>query len=237
MITKRKPHVLQLVLALALAAHAAADILRFGDGALPSCAYDCQPLYAAQYECANGDAACFCARVGEEICADVCAGESRRVAAWVAGECAATSPSPTPTTSSASTTPISTTKASKTTTATAPQKPSSSNDAEEKKADPVEEGEKKDAAVKDPTVAHATAWYPTPSLNRFAKLTRMQVEKTLALLPDGITPDRNPVAAACVLCSLPQICPATNHSEPSALVGDHCAAGVSPDAAAGYGGV
>lgn len=227
-----------LALALAAAGHAAAEILRFGDGALPNCAYDCQALYAAQYECGDGDLACFCARVRERICADVCAGESRQVAGWVAGECATslTPPTPTPTP-----TPRSTTKASKTTIPTAPPKPSSSSDVGEK-ADPAEEDreeeEEKDAAVKDPTVAHATAWYPpTPLLNRIANLTRMQVEKILALLPDGPTPDCDPIAAACVLCSLPQIRPATNHSEPSALVGGHGAASVFHAAAAGYGGV
>jgi len=41
---------------------ASADILQFGPGALPNCAYQCRPLWSAQYECTRESVAgeCFC---------------------------------------------------------------------------------------------------------------------------------------------------------------------------------
>ncbi|KAF8451552.1 hypothetical protein BGX38DRAFT_1142090 [Terfezia claveryi] len=41
---------------------ASADILQFGPGALPDCAYQCRPLWSAQYDCPGENAAgdCFC---------------------------------------------------------------------------------------------------------------------------------------------------------------------------------
>jgi len=41
---------------------ASADILQFGPGALPGCAYQCRPLWSAQYDCHGETVAgeCFC---------------------------------------------------------------------------------------------------------------------------------------------------------------------------------
>ena len=41
---------------------ASADILQFGPGALPGCAYQCRPLWSAQYDCPEEAVAgeCFC---------------------------------------------------------------------------------------------------------------------------------------------------------------------------------
>ncbi|KAI5789076.1 hypothetical protein EDC01DRAFT_631124 [Geopyxis carbonaria] len=83
-------------LLLNLASFAAAEeLLQFNTSALPACAYNCAPLYSAQYDCARtgGDGArvdCFCksALVKGQRCERVCGfAEQRRVVAWVRGRC------------------------------------------------------------------------------------------------------------------------------------------------------
>lgn len=81
-----------------------ADILQFGPGALPGCAYQCKPLWSAQYDCPSEAVAseCFCkskylttllqgAGGGGSICEDACpesGGGGADVRAWFEGVCA-----------------------------------------------------------------------------------------------------------------------------------------------------
>ncbi|KAI5809142.1 hypothetical protein DFH27DRAFT_650368 [Peziza echinospora] len=100
--TKTKTSALSL-LSLSLLASTpalAADILRFGPGLLPNCAYSCVELYSAQYECpatTTAPAACFCKSTflapllsgSGGICPGACppGAGAEEVAAWFDGAC------------------------------------------------------------------------------------------------------------------------------------------------------
>ncbi|KAF8428105.1 hypothetical protein EV426DRAFT_704999 [Tirmania nivea] len=95
---------------------ASADILQFGPGALPNCAYQCRPLWSAQYDCPGEAVAgeCFCRSKyltilnqggGGSLCEADCpqTSEGAEISAWYDSVCSwliiqQTTPSDTPTT-------------------------------------------------------------------------------------------------------------------------------------------